>query len=34
MWRMGGDFRWDFSHTAEMATGILLLVVLLAVFIA
>jgi hypothetical protein len=31
MWRMN-RFQWDFSSTAEIATGILLLVTVVAVF--
>jgi hypothetical protein len=33
MWRMN-RFQWDFSSTAEIATGILLLVTVVAVFFA
>jgi hypothetical protein len=33
MWRMN-QFQWDFSSTAEIVTGILLLVTVVAVFFA
>jgi hypothetical protein len=33
MWRIS-QFEWSFSSTAEMATGILLLVAVIAVFFA
>ena len=33
MWRLN-RFAWDFSSTAEIATGVLLLVVLITVFLA